>query len=365
MNGLSLRNQAPGMSYFRDNIEAMAAYVPGEQPTDRRGVIKLNTNENPYPPSPAVERCLREFPAEALRVYPDPRCGLFTRAVSETLGIPIENIQAGNGSDNLLVMIARAAAGPGRRVAWPGPTFPFYETQAMVEASEIIEVPFEADYTFPLRGLIEARAHLTFVANPNSPTGTAATTEQLETLARALQGTGLLVIDEAYADFAETTARELVERYENVVVLRTLSKGYSLAGLRLGYAVAQPEVLRQLWKTKEIYNVGVLTERIGAAAVRDRAHLLANTARIKASRRKLTDELRNLGWTVWPSQANFILARPPSGDGRGVYETLKARGILVRFFSHPDLADKLRITIGTEEQNAELLRQIRNLPPGR
>ncbi|MBN1942606.1 MAG: histidinol-phosphate transaminase [Phycisphaerae bacterium] len=346
------------MSYFRDNIEAMAAYVPGEQPASRERVIKLNTNENPYPPSPAVARRLREFSFDALRVYPDPRAGVFVQAVSEVLGIPRDRIQAGNGSDNLLVMIARAAAGPGRRVAYPGPTFPFYETQALVEAAEIVEVPFEADYAFPLQDLLAARAAVTFVANPNSPTGTTASLEQLETLARGLQGVGLLVIDEAYVDFAEATAIELPARYENVVVLRTLSKGYSLAGLRLGFAVAQPGVLRELWKTKEIYNVSSLTEQLGAAAVRDQDSMRANAAKIRQSRAKLAADLQALGWSVWPSQANFILARPPRGNAREVYEALKAGGILVRYFQHTDLADKLRITIGTDEQNAELLKRI-------
>lgn len=349
------------MPYFRDHIEAMTAYVPGEQPTDAKKVIKLNTNENPYPPSPAVVKRLSELQADALRVYPDPRAGTFVRAVSETLGIPCDLIQAANGSDNLLVMIARASLQSGRTVAYPSPTFPFYETQAQIAAAKIIEVPFEPEYAFPLQGLLEARANLTFVANPNSPTGTTATLEQIETLAGALQGVGLLVIDEAYVDFAEATAVELPRRYENVIVLRTLSKGYSLAGLRLGYAVAQPGVLRELWKTKEIYNVSSLAEQLGAAAIYDQDYKISITAKVKRSREKLIADLRALDWTVWPSQANFILARPADGDAQRVYETLKADGILVRYFQHPDLQDKLRITVGTDEQNATFLDKVRKI----
>lgn len=349
------------MPYFRNNIEAMAAYVPGEQPGGEEKVIKLNTNENPYPPSPAVARRLGELKAEALRIYPDPRASVFCQAVSETLGIPYDMIQAGNGSDNLLVMIARASAEAGGTVAYPGPTFPFYETQAQIADARILEVPFEPEYTFPLQALADAQASLTFVANPNSPTGTTATVAQLETLAAALQGVGLLVIDEAYVDFAEATAIELPRRYENVIVLRTLSKGYSLAGLRLGYAVAQPGVLRELWKTKEIYNVSSLTEQLGAVAVRDQDYKNATAAKIKISRERLIADLRAIDWTVWPSQANFILARPADGEARRVYETLKADGILVRYFQHPDLRDKLRITIGTDEQNAEFLKKVRTI----
>ncbi|MBN1555441.1 MAG: histidinol-phosphate transaminase [Phycisphaerae bacterium] len=346
------------MSYFRDNIEAMQAYVPGEQPAGLARIIKLNTNENPYPPSPAVARALAEFSADALRVYPDPRVGTFVRAVSDVLGVDREMIQAANGSDNLLVMIARAALQAGRSVAYPGPTFPFYETQARIADAKILEVPFEPEYSFPLQGLIDAAASVTFVANPNSPTGTTASVQQLETLAESLRGVGLLVVDEAYVDFADATAVKLPSRYENVIVLRTLSKGYSLAGLRLGYAVAQPGALEQLWKTKEIYNVGMLADQLGAAAFRDQEYMQANVAKIKASREKLSTDLQALGWTVWPSQANFILARPPAGDAKGIYETLQADGIFVRYFQHPDLADKLRITIGTEEQNAEFLKRI-------
>jgi len=346
------------MSYVKNHIDAMSPYVPGEQPAGPRRIVKLNTNENPYPPSPQVRDVLRSVLCEELRVYPRPDARKFIEAVAETLRLPREMLLAANGSDNLLLMIARAAAGPGRRVAWLQPTFPFYETQARIEASEILEVPFEDDFAFPLQGLIDAQPAVAFIASPNSPTGTAATTDQLETLAKAMQGRGLLVIDEAYADFSDAHALELPLRYDNVIVLRTLSKGYSLAGLRLGFAVAQPALLGQLWKTKEIYNVGVLAERIGAVAIRDQAHLRENVAKIRASREKLTVNLRARGWTVWPSQANFLLARPAGGDARGAFETLKAGGVLVRYFDKPPMDDKLRITVGTDEQCAALLRAL-------
>lgn len=349
------------MPYFRDNIEAMAAYVPGEQPANARKVVKLNTNENPYPPSPAVTERLAKLQADVLRVYPDPRAGEFLRAVSETLAIPLEMLQAANGSDNLLVMIARAALQTGRTVAYPAPTFPFYETQARIAAARILEIPLGPDYAFPLERLVEAKANLTFVANPNSPTGTTAAVEQLETLAAALQGVGLLVIDEAYVDFAEASALELPSRYENVIVLRTLSKGYSLAGLRLGYAVAQPGVLRELWKTKEIYNVSTLAEQLGAAAIYDQDYKNATAENIKQSRAKLTRDLQSLDWTVWPSRANFLLARPADGEAMNVYETLKDDGIFVRYFQHPDLKDKLRITVGTDEQNNTFMNKVRTI----
>jgi histidinol-phosphate aminotransferase len=348
------------VSYFRDNIDAMDAYVPGEQKAGRK-IVKLNTNENPYPPSPEVLDVLRSLVCDTLRVYPDPNARHFLEAVSNTLEIPESMLLAGNGSDNLIMMIARAAAGPGRRIVTLDPTFPFYRTQCEVEGAELIEVPFEADYGFPLDGLLAAKGHVTFIANPNSPTGTIATPAQLEALAEGLLGVGLVVIDEAYADFAEFNALDLPGRFENVIILRTLSKGYSLAGLRLGYAVAAEPVIRQLWKAREIYTVSVIANHVGAEAIRDQTHMTANAEKIKASRQALKIQLESLGWTVVPSAANFLLAGPDDGQAEAVCNALKGRGIFVRYFKHPALADRMRITVGTDEQNAALVAALKEI----
>jgi len=329
----------------------MNAYVPGAQPPAEQKVIKLNTNENPYPPSPAVMEVLCEFDAEPLRRYPDPMAREFCQAAAEVLGVDPEWVIPGNGSDDILMMISRACLEPGKRAVFGVPTFEFYETQANIENAEC--VPLAADPDELADRLAERNGDVTFLASPNSPTGVLTPTAVLDELAARLDG--LLVIDEAYTDFADENALSLVEKHENVIVLRTLSKGYSLAGLRLGFGVAQPPVLEGLIKTKAIYNVGAIACAAGAAAMRDQAHKNANAERVKASRSALSKQLGEMGFTFPQSQANFLLARPPAGNAAEIHEALKARGILVRYFQSELLKDKLRITVGTEDQNAALI----------
>ena len=347
------------MSHFLENIDAMTAYVPGEQPRRAGDVIKLNTNENPYPPSPRAMAVLRDLAARRLRPYPDAMATPFRKAAAKVLDVPPEWILPGNGSDDLIMIIARACAGPGRPVAYPVPTFTFYSTQAHIEAAGPVEVPFGKDYALPLDELAAAGAAVTFVANPNSPSATAAGTEQLDLLASRLDG--VLAIDEAYVDFADDSALGLVERHDNVIVLRTLSKGYSLAGLRLGFGVAKPALLAGLMKTKAIYNVGAVACELGAAAMEDQDWKDANARKVRASRGGLSTELAAMGFKVWPSQANFLLVRPPEGDAARLYEALKARGILVRYYKGAALGDKLRITVGADEQNQALVRALQEL----
>ena len=344
------------MTYFRPNINAMSGYVPGEQPPPGTKVIKLNTNENPYPPSPEALKVLRELEGELLRRYPDPMARAFRDAASQVLGIPADWILVGNGSDDLLTMIIRACSEPGRGVVYPMPTYVLYRTLAQIQGADYVEVPYHEDYTLPVEQLIDAGGAVTFVASPNSPSGTVAPLEQLEKLAAQLSR--VLVIDEAYVDFAESSALELVKTYDNVIVLRTLSKGYSLAGLRLGFGVANPSLLEGLIKVKDSYNVDAVACAVGAAAIADRNHTTANAQKIKASRSQMADALQQLGFHVLPSQANFLLAQFPSGNAESLYKSLKERGILVRYFNQPRLTDKLRITVGTPEQNEALIKAL-------
>ncbi len=347
------------MTYFRDNIQKMAGYVPGEQPAAGVEVVKLNTNENPYPPSPKVLEAMRAVEADALRRYPDPLGTRFREVVSEVLGVPVEWIIAGNGSDEVLTMILRAFVAPGDAVAYPMPTYVLYRTLTEIQDGVCVEVPFNEDYDLPADALADAGAKLTFVATPNSPSGTAYGVHELDELAGRVKG--VLVVDEAYVDFAESTALDLVRRRDNVLVLRTLSKGYSLAGLRLGFGVAQPSLLEGLWKVKDSYNVDAIELAAGIAAFADQPHKIANAEKVKASRAKLAGELEQLGFRVWPSESNFLLARPPAGDAERIYETLKDQGILVRYFKQPALDDKLRITVGTDEQDATLVEALKSL----
>lgn len=340
---------------FRENIKAMSGYVPGEQPGPGVKVIKLNTNENPYPPSPAALEVLRQLEGEILRHYPDPMAGCFRQAASKVLGVPADWILAGNGSDDLLTMIVRACTEPGLKVVYPTPTYVLYRTLAQIQNAEFVEVPYNEGYSLPLELLQAAQGAVTLVASPNSPSGTVVAGELLDHLAARLSG--VLVIDEAYVDFAEENALELVKKHHNVIVLRTLSKGYSLAGLRVGFGVANPALLEGLVKVKDSYNVDALASVVGTAAIADQPHKIANAEKIKASRLKLGTHLKQLGFQVYPSQANFLLAQIP-GKAEHLYQTLKSRGILVRYFKQPRLEDKLRITVGTDQQNQTLVKVL-------
>ena len=347
------------MSFFRAAIDTLHPYIPGRQPAPGTRVIKLNTNENPYPPTPRALASLRQIDGEGLRRYPDPLGHEFRRAVGEVLSVDPTWVLAGNGSDDLLTMLVRASAGPGRAVVYPTPTYVLYRTLSEIQEAPVVEVPFDDSFALPTEAIQAAQGALTFVANPNSPSGTAASPDQLAALAESLDG--LLVIDEAYVAFADADALDLVRRRGNVVILRTLSKSHALAGLRLGFAIAQPPVIEGLVKVKDSYNVNAVAARVGAAAIRDTHHTHAVVERIKAGRTRLTADLRDLGCRVWPSQTNFLLVRPPDGDARRVYRQLEAIGILVRYFDEPALADTLRITVGTDEEQAALLAAMRTM----
>ena len=347
------------MPYFRENIEQLAGYVPGEQPAADERVIKLNTNENPYPPSPAALEALRNLDGDLLRRYPHPFARKFRETAARVLSFQPDWVLAGNGSDELLTMLMRSAAEPGRRVVYPMPTYVLYRTLAQIQAAETVEVPYDEEYSLPVEALAAAGDAVTLVNTPNSPSGTLAPSARLSDLAGRLRG--LLAIDEAYVDFADDNALALVRSHDNVIVLRTLSKSYSLAGLRVGFAVANPKLLAELAKVKDSYNVDAVACAVGAAALEDQAHMLANAEKVKASRAKLSRQLERLGFKVWPSQSNFLLARPPKGDAERIYLALKAGGILVRYFNEPRLDDKLRITVGTDEQTAALVAALESI----
>lgn len=339
--------------YFRSNVDAMASYVPGEQPPRGTNIIKLNSNENPYPPSPEALAVLKNIDGEWLRRYPQPLGEEFRQATSKVLGVPSDWIIVGNGSDEVLSVVIRACAEPGRKVVYPMPTYVLYRTLAEMQVADIIEINYGEDYSLPIEELIAANGSVTFIASPNSPSGHVVPKKDLQKLASQLSG--VLVIDEAYVDFAQENALALVKEHENVIVIRTLSKGYSLAGLRLGFGVANPKLLHGLFKVKDSYNIDAIACAVGTAAITDQDYKNACVAKIKASRTKLATDLKQLGFKIWDSQTNFLLAQPPQGNAEYLYQKLKEQGILIRYFKQPGLEDKLRITIGTDEQNQTLV----------
>jgi histidinol-phosphate aminotransferase len=336
----------------------MSGYVPGEQPQGG-GFIKLNTNESPYPPSRKVLNALKACANNDMRLYPDPMATAVRRKAAEVFGTKPERVLVGNGSDDLLTMVFRAIVGPRRVAAFPVPTYSLYITLAQIENARVRMVPFPPDFSLPRR-LFRKGAAATIIANPNSPTGTVVGNKDLSRLARAIDG--VLVVDEAYVDFADENALPLVEKHRNVIVLRTFSKSFSLCGVRLGFAVAREELIEGLAKVKDSYNVNRFAIAAGVAALDDIASMRRNADRIRKTRDRLTKALEGLGWLVYPSQSNFIFARVPAPrSAKEIYLALKERKILVRYFDQPGLDDGLRITIGSDAEITALVRVLKKM----
>jgi histidinol-phosphate aminotransferase len=346
------------MSYFRQNIEAMEGYVPGEQPDDP-SIIKLNTNENPYPPSPRVMQAIAAIDPEQLRRYPNPLGNKFRDTAADLFGVDQNHVICGNGMDDILNMTVRAFSGPEAALAYPVPTYTLYAVLANIQASMVKEVPWPKDYSLPLDALVKANGRVTYLANPNAPTGTLIPLDQVSELASRLKG--VLCIDEAYVDFAENDCMSLVREHRNVLVMRTMSKGYSLAGLRFGFAVGQPDLIAGLMKVKDSYNVDAIAIEAAAAALADRAYHEDVRSKVIAERERLALALDRLAMPSLPSQANFLFAKAERPGAAELYESLKARRILVRYFQSPGIDDRIRITVGTPEQNDALLAALREL----
>jgi len=345
------------MGYFRDNVERAAGYVPGYQPK-AADVVKLNTNENPYPPSPQVLKALAEIRPEQLRRYPDPLGNAFRVAAAAVNGVEPENIMCCNGGDDLLSIAIRAVCDESRALAYPVPTYSLYPVLANLEDCPTTEIPFDEEFNLPAR-LAKTQAPLTIVCNPNAPTGTFVQVEELASLADEL--TGVLLVDEAYVDFAAQDGVALVREFDNVVILRSMSKGYSLAGIRFGYAMAHKDLIAGLLKVKDSYNVDAVAIALATAAIEDQPYFRANVEKVKQARRTLTEQLRKLGFEVADSCSNFVLARIKDASACDIHEQLAERQIFVRYFNSPGLSDKLRISIGTEEQHERLLAALREI----
>jgi histidinol-phosphate aminotransferase len=343
--------------FLRPAIFAMAGYTPGEQPRSA-DVVKLNTNENPYPPSPQVlEALLAGMRSDQLRKYPDPLGTEFCQAAGRVLGVAPDAILIGNGSDDMLTILTRACVPEGGLVVSPTPSYVLYHTLAQLQGARFQTVPFDANWQLPDPWPFPD-AHLTFVPNPNSPSGTCVSLPALERLAQQLRG--VLVVDEAYVDFAEENALALTA-YDNVVVTRSLSKSYSLAGLRFGFAVARPALIRELVKVKDSYNCDVLSLLGATAALQDQDYLCKTRQRILATRARLTHELTNLGFQVTPSQANFVWATRTDRPIQPMFAALKARNILVRHMNYGPHGEGLRISVGSDTDMDRLLEEVRQI----
>jgi histidinol-phosphate aminotransferase len=358
------------MGYFRDNIEKMKGYEPGFQPpadllrkceAAGASVIKLNTNENPYPPSPAVLKAIIEIGAEQLRRYPDPMGNAFREAAGKINGVEPDWIMCCNGGDELLKMAFTAFCDRRRAVAYPVPTYSLYPVLANIQNCRKVEVPFDEEFNLPAR-LVRVKAALTIVCNPNAPSGTLISAEELAEL--AAENEGVLLIDEAYVDFAEKTCVELVKQFENVIILRSLSKGYSLAGLRFGYAIARPAMLDGLLKVKDSYNADAIAIAAATAAINDRDYFKQTVDKIKAERSRLTEKLKESGFEMPESSSNFVFAEHQKCKAKVIFDKLVERNIYVRYWDLPGIDNKLRISVGTPEQNNTLLSALKEIVSG-
>lgn len=345
------------MSYFRDNIEQAAGYVPGFQPQEAE-VVKLNTNENPFAPSPRAVQVLGEMNAEQLRRYPDSMGDSFRQVAASVHGLSPDHIMCCNGGDDLLAICFRSFCAEDRAVAYPVPTYSLYPVQAQLQNCPIIEVPFDGEFNLPPK-LASMAASLTIVCNPNAPSGTLIAPKEMAALADALQG--ILLIDEAYVDFAACDCVDLVKRFDNVIILRSLSKGYSLAGIRFGYAMAQPELIAGLMKVKDSYNVDAMALAVATAALQDQDYFAAQVEKVKALRQALIQSLCELDFRVGDSHTNFVLAQPQACPARTLYKKLAQQHIYIRYFDLPGLDDKVRISVGTAAQNERLILAIKEI----
>lgn len=337
------------------HVARMHGYVPGLQPNES-GWVKLNTNENPYPPSPKVAEALAAVAADALRLYPEPSSRHLRTALAAHHGVPVEWVFAGNGSDEVLALLARAFCGPEAALACTYPSYSLYPVLAETVGAPVISVEFDRSFELPVARCAAVDAPVFFLTSPNAPTGVGFTREKVSALAAAFRG--LLVVDEAYAPFAREDAVPLLQRHENLCVVRTFSKSHSLAGIRCGYLLGRPELVELLDRVRDSYNLDRLTQAAAAAAISDAPYYAGVVAKVCATRDAHAALLRARGWFTYESQTNFLFTEPRTRAGtsgpevaRALYDFLVSRKILVRHFPrHPLTAAFLRLTVGDEQQ---------------
>ena len=348
------------MNLVRPCIVSMKGYVPGSQPDPEESFIKLNSNENPFPPSPNVQEVLQHFPCGDLRIYPDPVSWELRVQLGKTYGFAPQQILCGNGSDDILNIIMRTFTQPGQAIGFYQPAFPLYRILGVIHGAKIVSLPVAEPYNQP-PPLPEA-LKIFFLANPNSPVGFSYPPALVSQMAQRTRG--IFVVDEAYAEFANENALDLVRRLENVIVVRTVSKSYSLAGVRLGYAIGNEKWIAEMLKVKDPFNVNRLTQVLVTAALQDREYFQKNIQQVIETREWVTKQAVALGYRIIPSQANFIFLQPPQ-KGRGVkfHEALLARKVLTRFYDEEGLQDGVRMSIGTKQEMTEVLRVLKEILP--
>jgi histidinol-phosphate aminotransferase len=341
--------------FLSSGLDRLAPYVPGEQPQISAGLIKLNTNENPYPPGAKVRAALADLESDDLRLYPDPDTQELIAAAASVFGLQHEQVIAGNGSDELLAFCFQGFCGNG--AAFPDISYGFYAVWANLYEVAYRQIALKEDFSLDIDAYLGLKETL-FIANPNAPTGRAISTEEIEALLRQDQNR-LVIIDEAYADFASDNALGLIDKYDNLLIIRTMSKGYSLAGARIGFALGNSDLIADLAKIKysfNPYNINRLSLACGCAALLDQDYFRLCRNRVLTIRKDLSRQLADLGWRIIPSQANFIFAgEHPLITAADYASALKERQIFIRHFFSKGITDFVRISIGTEAEMAAFL----------
>ena len=355
-------------SFFRPDVQRLSGYIPGEQPQES-GWTKLNTNENPYPPSPDVVEAICRAASSPLNKYPDPLVRNFCVLAGDLLQVDPDSILPGNGSDEILTILLRSFVDAGESISFPYPSYILYGTLAEIQGAKYEHLPLNADWSFTSEASrVARRSKMVFVPNPNSPSGNCWSDEVLQEL---IPERGIFVLDEAYGDFRDQQSDGGFLRSEfsrQIVTTRTLSKSYSLAGIRFGFAIADPEIIAGMRKVKDSYNCNSLSIAAACAAISDQQWMLKNREAICQTRARLEKELSGLGFAVTPSQANFLWCTHPENSHPELFERLKERKILVRYMKFEKagpradrIVDGLRITIGTDEQIDTLINAMREI----
>ena len=348
-------------TFFSSQLKNLAPYTPGEQPQDQQ-YVKLNTNESPYPPSAGVIAALNDKEAADLRLYSDPECKELKKALAGYYGVEPENIYVGNGSDEALNFAFLSYATDGRGVAFADITYGFYPVFADLYHIPVQIVPLKSDFSIAPKDYYGLNKTIV-IANPNAPTGLALSQDEMEGIIKA-NPDSVVVVDEAYVDFGAESCVELTKIYPNLLVVQTYSKSRSMAGARLGYAIGNAELIRDLETVKfstNPYNVNRLTLRAGVQAIAEQDYYTENCKKIMATRAYTKEKLEALGFTVLDSRSNFLFAMKPGTDGGAIYRGLKERGVLVRHFDKDPIRDYNRITIGTPEQMDIFLKKLEEL----
>ena len=343
------------------SVQKLEPYTPGEQPKAKH-VVKLNTNENPYLPSPRCAEVLKAFDLDRLRRYPDPVFTALRARLAKIWKTVPERIFIGNGSDEILTLAAKAFVEDSETIGSLDPSYSLYKTLAAIRNVPFIPTPLKDDFTW--NGKIATQGTplaLFLLTNPNAPTGTFTPAEVIASAAKRFKG--VLLVDEAYADFAKTNCVPLATaaKNRNVIVMRTLSKSFSLAGLRLGYCIGPEDLIDALYKVKDSYNVDALAQAVALAALNDLKRMRANVAKVRRTRTRVAKELARRGWDVPPSESNFLFVRPAHRPAVELFEALRAQNIFVRYFKGPRTGDRLRITIGTDAEMDTLLAALAQL----